>query len=306
MNLSGAPAETDALFPELLAAPAPAPPVRPRGSRVLRALARVILWSLILVGALRGLLPTPAAGPGPGAAAGSADDARAQAVAAAFMREYLTVGGDQAGRAARLAQFTAAGLDLRRSVSLPAGVAQYADHLTSSGSRPVEGGVEVTVLAHVLQLRSGVYQDGGTLAFAVPLAVRREGVAVSGRPRPTALPSASGLPPGRPRDVPAELSPAASRMARRAVIALVARDTATLTALGANRAPPSRQLPAGWRATSVGDAHVTASPDGLTAEVPVRARPPTGPASYVVPVRVHLEARPEGLTIRRIDAGGSG
>ncbi len=109
---------------------------------------------------------------------------QAEAVAAAFLREYLTVGEDRAARAQRLGQFTARGVDLRRSVAVPAGVAQYADLVVPAGSRSVVGGVEVTVVAHVLQVRSGGYRDGGTLAFVVPLAVRQEGIGVTGRAAP--------------------------------------------------------------------------------------------------------------------------
>jgi hypothetical protein len=108
-------------------------------------------------------------------------------------------------------------------------VAQYADQLVVAGSSPVAGGIEVTVLAHVLQVRSGAYRDGGTLAFVVPLAARREGVAISGRPRPTALPIASGPSPPRPRPAPASLSRLAGGVARQAVAALIAADVTTLT-----------------------------------------------------------------------------
>lgn len=306
------PAPTGVLFPELLGTSEPAPPAHPRGSRLLRILARTVLWSMIAVGAVRGVMPAPER-PVPAAAAptavawtsgGSPGDRRAAAVAAAFLREYLTVGGDQAGRAQRLEQFTAAGLDLRRSVSLPAGVAQYADLVVAAGSRPVAGGVEATVLAHVLQVRSGAYRDGGTLAFVVPLAVRRQGVAVSGRPRPIPLPVASALPLPRPQAAPAELSRAAGRLARQAVAALVAGDTATVTRLGAGRLPSTHPIPSGWRVVSVGTAEVAGPPGALSAQVPVRVRPPAGAGSYVLSVHVRLEAGAGGLTIRQIDAGG--
>jgi hypothetical protein len=124
---------------ELLGPPEPPPPVRPCGATVLRTMARVILWSLITIGAVRGLVPglepgrdratavtvaadrqapsataargrqagtstgADAGGAGAVAAAGdrqggaAAVDRRAEAVAAAFLREYLTVGGDRAG-----------------------------------------------------------------------------------------------------------------------------------------------------------------------------------------------------------------
>jgi hypothetical protein len=302
---SDAPASTGVLFPELLGTPEPAPPVRPRGSRVLRTLARVALWSLIVLGAIRGLAPAPEADPGPPVATANPPDHRPEAVATAFMREYLTLGGDQATRAGRLGRFTVDGLDLRRSVSIPAGAVQYADHVVAFGSRPVEGGTEVTVLAHLLLARSGTYDDGGTVAFAVPLVVRRDGVAVSGPPRPARLPVASGLTLPRPRPAPVELSRVARRVARQAVVAFVVGDGATLARLGGRQRPPTRPLPTGWRATSVGNAEVHGPPGDLIAEVSVRARPPMGPVSYVVPVRVHLEAGQEGVTVRHIDGGGS-
>ena len=148
------------------------------------------------------------------------------------------------------AQLTVAGADLGRSVSVPRGEAQYADLVVPAGSRSVAGGIEVTVLAHVLQLRSGAYRDGGTLAFVVPLAVRREGIAVTGGPRPTSVPVASGLPLPRPPAVPAELSPVAGRMARQAVAAAVAGDGTALARLGGGRPPSTRPLPSGWRVTA--------------------------------------------------------
>jgi hypothetical protein len=187
---SGARAPAGVLFPELVGTSEPSPPAPPRGSRLVRLLARTVLWSLIAVGALRGLLPAPG-GSGPAEPPVPPVDRRAEAVATAFLREYLTVAGDQTGRAARLAQLTASGVELRRSVSAPAGVAQYADLVVAAGVRSVAGGVEVAVLAHVLQVRSGSYHDGGTLAFVVPLAVGRDGFAVRDQPRPTTLPAVS-------------------------------------------------------------------------------------------------------------------
>jgi hypothetical protein len=314
---SDTPAPTGVLFPELLGPSEPAPPPHGRGPRLLRAIARVVLWSLIAVGALRGIMPAsqrPAPAPAPTTAAsapvasatgGALDDRRAAAVATAFLREYLTVDGDRAGRAERLARFAADGVELEGSVSLPAGVAQYADLVVAAGSRPVAGGIEVTALAHVLQVRSGTYHDGGTLAFVVPLAVRRQGIAVGGRPRPAPLPAVAGISAPRPAAAPAELSPAAGRVARQAVAALVAGDMATLTRLGGGREPSIRPLPSGWRVLSVGTPEVTGPVEALAAQVPVRVRPPAGQSSYVVPVHLRLEAGPRGLTLRRVDAGGS-
>jgi hypothetical protein len=314
----GGPAPAGVLFPELLATSEPAPPARGRGAKLLKVLARTLLWSLITVGAVRGLMPAPSgptptrsesAGPAPRAvvagSAGPSGHQQAEAVAAAFLREYLTVGEDRAARARRLSQLSARGVDLRRSVSLPAGVAQYADLVMPAGSRPVAGGVEVTVVAHVLHLHSDVYTDGGTLAFVVPLAVRPQGTAVAGRPRPTSVPVASRLALPRPAAVPASMSQLAGRVAHQAVVALVTGDKAALARLGGDRAPTTRPLPSGWRTVSVGPAQVMRTAGELAVEVPVRARPPTGPASYSLPVRVQLEAGPQGVTVRQIDGGGS-
>jgi hypothetical protein len=272
-------------------------------SVVLRVLARVVLWALVAVGALRGLLPLgPAAGRP--AAVTAAPAGPASAVAAAFLREYLTVGGDAAGRAERLGRFTAAGVELDGAVSLPAGVTQYADQVVPSEVRPVDGGVEVTVLAHVLQLRSGGYRDGGTLAFVVPLTGGTGGLAVRGAPRPTGPPVAAGRPVGRPQAVSATLASAAARAARQAVTALVRRDVAALVRLGGGVSPEVRPLPAGWRAVGVGAVEVAGPVAALSARVVLRARAPAG-AVHLVPVLVRLEAGPRGVLVRRVDAGGT-
>jgi hypothetical protein len=328
---SGGPAPAGVLFPELLGASEPAPALRPRGARLLGVLARILLWSLITVGAIRGLVPAPT-GPVPspsptaGPAAASAEPPghrRAEAVAAAFLREYLTVGEDRTARAKRLRQLTARGVDLRRSVAVPADVAQYADLVVPAGSRSVAGGIEVTVVAHILQVRADIYADGGTLAFVVPLAVRGDEVAVAGRPRPTPVPVASQL--SLPH--PPAAAPTQSQAAHQAVVAFVTGDRAELTRLGGGRAPSTRPFPSGWRVVSIGPAEVTGpagarpapvagpstapavhasgSATRFAAEVTVRARPPAGPASYSLPVRVDLESGPGGITVRHIDGGGS-
>jgi hypothetical protein len=332
----GAPAPAGVLFPELLETSEPAPPVRPRGARLGKVLARILLWSLITVGAIRGLLPA-ATGPAPSrsaavhsapaASAGPPGHRQAEAVAAAFLREYLTVGEDRTARARRLRQLTARGVDLDRSVAVPADVAQYADLVVAAGSRPVAGGTEVTVVAHVLQVRADVYTDGGTLAFIVPLAVRGDEAAVAGRPRPTTVPVASRLSLPRPPAVTPSPARAAERAAHQAVVALISGDEAELTRLGGGRAPSTRPLPSGWRVVSIGPAELTGpagprpapvagpstalttravgSATGFAAEVTVRARPPAGPASYSLPVRVELGTGPKGITVRHVDGGGS-
>jgi len=294
----------DTFTGELLATPAPPPP--PGGgvaSAVLRVLARVVLWALVAVGALRGLLPL---GPEAGrpATVTVATAGQASAVAAAFLREYLTVGGDVAERAERLGRFTAAGVELDGSVSLPPGTAQYADQVVASEVRPVDGGADVTVVAHVLLRRPGGYRDAGTLAFVVPLAGGAGGLAVRGAPRPTGLPVAAGRPVGRPQAAPGGLAAAAARAARQAVVAVVRRDAVTLARLGGGVPPEVRPLPVGWRAVGVGAAEVAGPVAALTARVVLRARAPAG-ATYLVPVQVRLEAGPRGVLVRRVDAGGT-
>jgi hypothetical protein len=89
------------------------------------------------------------------------------------------------------------------------------------------------------------------------------------------------------------------------VVALVRADADALASLGGDRPPLTRALPSGWRATSVGDAEVAGRSGSLTARVQVRARPPAGEASYLIPVRVHLESSAQGVLVRHVDAGGS-
>lgn len=296
------PTGVDALPPEVLAAPTAPPPSGSRASAVLRVLARVALWTLVAVGALRGLLPPAqdAVRPGTGPAV---TDRQAAAVAVAFLREYLTVDGDAAGRAGRLGRFTAAGVELGGSVSARTGTTQYADQVVASEVRPVGGGTEVTVLAHVLQLDAGGYRDGGTLAFVVPLAGGAGGHVVRAAPRPAALPVAGGRRVGRPEAVPAGLAPAAARVARQAVAAVVRGDAAALARLGGGTPPEVRPLPRGWRPVGVGGAEVSGPVGALEARVALRARAAAG-VSYLVPVQVRLEAGPHGVTVRQVDAGG--
>jgi hypothetical protein len=143
------------------------------------------------------------------------------------------------------------------------------------------------------------------VAFVVPLVVWREGIAVGGRPRPAPLPVAPGRAISLPRAAPAELSQGAGRVARQAVAALIAGDIATLDRLGHGRRPSIRPLPSGWRVLSVGTPEVTGPPGALTAQVPVRVRPPAGHAGYLVPVQVRLRDGPRGVAIHEIDAAGS-
>jgi hypothetical protein len=170
-------------------------------------------------------------------------------------------------------------------VSLPPGVAQYVHQVVASEVRPVDGGVEVTVVAHVLLLRSGGYRDAGTLAFVVPLAGGADGLAVREAPRPTGLPVAAGRPAGRPPAVPASVAPVAARAARQAVVAVVGRDAVALARLGGGVPPEVRPLPSGWRAVGVGAVEVAGPAAAMTARVVLRARAPAG-ATYLVPVQV--------------------
>ena len=290
-------------------------------------MARLVLWSLIALGALRGFGPLPD-GPADNRAAttttpgdpdsrqgGSADPAltsgeAAMAAATAFLRDYLTVGDDHGAWTERLERYLAKGLDLGTSVSVPAGASQYVDYVqpvaTHAAATAADGagGVEVTVLAHLLESRSGAYQEGGMLAFVVPLTRGSHGLAVSGLPRPASLPIASDLavrravlPPEAARDVEA--------VARRAVAALLNRDRADLAALGGGTPPAVRPLPAGWRAVGITTVQASGPPEEPTGQVLVRARPPTGGAEYVVPVVVSLRSQPDGLFVSRVDAGGT-
>jgi hypothetical protein len=93
-------------------------------------------------------------------------------------------------------------------------------------------------------------------------------------------------------------------MARRAVAAAIAGDGTTLAHLGGGQPPATLPLPSGWRVTGIGSAEVTGPPGAPTALVPVRAHPPAGRASYLVPVRVQLAVGPRGLTVRQVDLGG--
>jgi hypothetical protein len=105
--------------------------------------------------------------------------------------------------------------------------------------------------------------------------------------------------------LPSSISQLARRVAHQAVVALVTSDKGALARLGGGRAPSTRPLPSGWRAVSIGPAEVTGPAGAPAAQVPVRARPPTGPVSYSLPVRVQLKAGPQGVTVQQIDGGGS-
>jgi hypothetical protein len=295
-------------------------PPPPRRGRALRLVARLVLWTLIALGALRGFGPLPDS-TGEGAAPtttaqlpkGSRDggsiapqrsaDQTAMAIASAFLRDYLTINDDRGAWAERLKPYLSRGLDLGTSVSVPAGTSQYVDYLQPVNERSVPGGLEVTVLAHLLESRAGTYREGGLLAFVIPLFRGSRGVAVSGLPRPAPLPIASGLTVRR-----AVLSPATARdvaaVARYAVTAMLERDRSDLAALGGGTPPEARPLPDGWRASAITAIQAVGPPEEPTAQVLVRAKPPTTEATYLIPIVVSLHSGPDGLLVRRVDAGG--
>ena len=125
-----------------------------------------------------------------------------------------------------------------------AGVSQYADLVVAAGGRSVADGVEITVLAHVLQLRSGAYRDGGHWRSSCRWSSGRKGSG-HGPAASTSLPIGSGLSRSRPGTAPANLSPTAGRLARQAVVAFVNGDRATLPAwevAGRQRPAPSQRL----------------------------------------------------------------
>jgi Conjugative transposon protein TcpC len=225
------------------------------------------------------------------------------ATASAFLRDYLTIDGDQGAWAQRLERYLAKGLDLGRSVSVPAGISQYVDYVQPVATRSTSGGAEVTVLAHLLESHSGTYRDGGMLAFVVPLARGRRGLAVSALPRPASLPMAGGLAVRRALLAP-ETAHDVTALARHAVAALFNGDRADLAALGGGTSPQARSLPDGWRAVGITTIQAAGPPEEPTAQVLVRVRPPTSVAEYVVAVLVWLRSGPDGLLVRRVDAGG--
>jgi hypothetical protein len=295
-------------------------PPPPRRGRILRLVARLALWTLIALGALRGFGPLPdrpgddrsatttaPVGPDSGhdgsTDPGPSSDEAATGTATAFLREYLTIDRDHSAWEERLKRYLARGLDLGTSVSVPAGTSQYVDYVQPVGTDSARGAVEVTVLAHLLESRAGAYREGGMLAFVVPLTRGSRGLAVSGLPRPAPLPIAPGLTVRQ-----ATLAPEAARgvaaVARRAVVALLSRNHADLVTLGGGTPPEARPLPEGWRAFGVTAVQAAGPPEEPTAQVLVRATPPTTATRYVIPVVVSLHSGPDGIFVRLVDAGG--
>src|SRR6266511_2902155 len=159
--------------------PSDLPPPPQRG-RILRLVARLVLWTLIALGALRGLGPLPDR-PGDDRAAtttaparpdsghdgavdlGLVSDQAATATATAFLREYLTIDRDHDAWVGRLKRYLTRGLDLGTSVSVSAGSSQYVDYVQRVGTRSVRGAVEVTVLADLLALGGGARPEARPL-----------------------------------------------------------------------------------------------------------------------------------------------
>ncbi len=266
---------------ESLPMPDPPPPLPRAAPRALRVVARVALWGLVALaalGTLRGAVP---ARPGPPAAARPDDGHGAAAgVAAAFLREYLTAGDGQAERHARLAPFLAAGVDLDDAVRVGPGEAQYVDQVLPAGARPTGGTLEVTVLAHVLEVRAGRYRHGGTLAFAVPVAAGPGGFGVRGTPRPAALPVGTLAVASRVAPPPGSGGRRARWRSRRSRRCSRATGTAWTVSAVASSPRRARCLPAG---VPVGRP-ATGSPGTRTPWWPrcscARARQPAAPRTW--------------------------
>jgi hypothetical protein len=231
-------------------------------------------------------------------------DQIAMATAAAFLREYLTVDGRRAERPGRLKRYLARNVDLDGEVVPAPGISQSTDFIQPAGVKPLEDGTEVTVFAHLLQTREGAAQDGGTVAFVVPMVSGPRGMAVSGAPRPAALPIDPG-PTSRTPALPTALARAAAIAAGQTVAALLDGDRAELTRLGGGATPLIRPFPSGWRPVGIADIRPAGSPDEPTVQVLVRARPPVAGVEYLVPVRVSLRSGPGVPTVREVDAGGT-
>lgn len=296
------------------------PPPPPPG-RAVRLAARVVLWGLIGLAVLHGFV-SPPAGPGARGSAGgparstldaqragsqaSARDQIAMATAAVFLREYLTLDSRQADRPARLRRYLASGVDLHGGVVPEPGVSQSVDFVLPGGVRSLKDGVEVTVLAHLLHLRDGSAEDGGTVALAVPMVTGPRGMAVSGIPRPATIPVDPKLEPTpRPVALPAALARSAAVAAGQTVAALLTEDRAALARLGGGTVPVIRPFPDGWRPLGIASIRPAGPPEAPTAQVLVRARPPIAGVEYLVPVRVSLRPGPDAPTVWEVDAGGT-
>jgi hypothetical protein len=274
---------------------------------------------LIGIAAIHGLVPsvTPGGGSGRastptrpylGAREASSAPAQAQAasaIAAAFLREYLTVDQERATRPARLKRYLARGVDLGGDVrAADDDVSQLADSVLPEHIEPLADGARVTVIAHLLQTRAGLEEDGGTVTFVVPLLSGPRGFAVSGLPWPAPLPVDPGLTTVI-RALPIELARATAVPAGQAVAALLDEDLATLTRLGGGTPPKVRPFPSGWRPVRIAEIRPAGPPGTPTVVVDVRARPPVAGLEYVVPVRVSLRPGAGSQIVTEIDAGGA-
>jgi hypothetical protein len=225
------------------------------------------------------------------------------ATAAAFLREYVTVDHNRAARPARLRRYLAKGLNLEGSVAPQAGTSQYADYVAPAGVRSLRDGVEVIVLAHLLQDRSGEAHDAGTVAFAVPMRNGPRGAAVSGLPRPARVPVDPSL-VTRSIALPAALARATAIAAGQGVAAMLNGDRVALARLGGGKVPDARPLPDGWRAVGIARIRPAGPAEAPSAQVLIRARASAAGVEYLVPVDVSLWPGPNGPVIQRIDASG--
>jgi hypothetical protein len=130
------------------------------------------------------------------------------------------------------------------------------------------------------------------------------GIAVSGLPRPAAIPLDPGL-TSRPVALPTALARATAVAAGQSVAALLNGDRAALTKLGGGTAPVVRPFPDGWRALGIATIRPAGPPEAPTAQVLVRARPPAAGVEYLVPVWISLRPGLDAPTVREVDAGGT-
>jgi len=226
------------------------------------------------------------------------------ATAAAFLREYLTVDGRRAEGPGRFKRYLARGVEMDDGVVPQPGISQSTDLVVPAGVQPAQGGMEVTVVAHLLRSRDGPVEDGGTVAFVVPMVTGSSGTAVGGIPRPAALPFDPGL-TSRPLTLPTALARATAVAAGQAVAAVLNGDGAALARLGGGAAPLVHPFPDGWRPVGIATIRPAGPPETPTAQVLVRARPPVPGIEYVVPVRVLLRSGAGMPTVREVDAGGT-
>lgn len=285
----------------------------PPPDRRIRLAARVLLWALIGTTVVRGLLPvrSPPAQPRTdttgvavaSSSGGSIQDQAATATATAFLREYLTLDDRRSERPGRLGRYLARGVRLGDDVLPEQGISQTVDLAAPAGLRRAGGLIEVSVLVHLIRTRDGTSEDGGTVAFAVPMIGGPQGVAVAGIPRPVMLPVDPGT-TSRPVPLSTAVARSVTAAAGQAVAAVLNRDRPALVRLGGGVAPVVRPFPTGWRPVEILEIRPAGPPDAPTAEVLVRARPPTSGIDYPVPVRVWLHSGAGSPTVREIDAGG--